>query len=362
MVVPESAQVIPCTDYKILDDSNKQYNAFLYNIYFSNGKYMLRKEDGSYTETFNEQYSSSGLNRIPVNSEYNSVSFIFVVSGNNLIVKVTGLSEMLLSFHTGQIEDSLGIVVDITDLNIENISYAEDWKLRKEIIDYLNEAQYDMYKPIVVPEPKNYFRRLDEYSDIDWFELTMLFVIKTEDGFGIIWENIDLTEDRASYVFKSMSENLSEQLDKIADSIKTLAQFRSSLISNKEHEYDRKMLSLFKNNLGYTGTIRKKRGKNKPFGDWLNKIETLLSCAIPAIPSEAELIELKKWNPKIQHHAKINSFTPIDYNRLTNVDTKILDEENEFNAPEVELINNSFENILISLKSFNDIFLKDFKI
>jgi len=153
-----------------------------------------------------------------------------------------------------------------------------------------------------VREPKNFYRRLDEKSGIDSFEETVLYTIKIENEYAIIWENIDFSEDRATYIFKCLPENHSTQIQKISNAIVTLAQYRSTL-SRTEKTAE---LLIFKNNYGFITSIRKQRGKNKPFSNWLEKLQNALTQTIPSLPTPEELENIKHWTPNIRHTPKIN--------------------------------------------------------
>ncbi len=49
---------------------------------------------------------------------------------------------------------------------------------------------------------------MDENSGIDSYEKTGLYSIEIGNEYTIIWENIDLTFDRATYVFKCYAQKI----------------------------------------------------------------------------------------------------------------------------------------------------------
>jgi len=368
VIKPELQEVEPCI--KIISETNltKTYLALIPNLYFGDGYISLRIEDGSYTVKRKEPYASSGLNRIPKSSDFSKFPIeIEVEKEKKEIINVKGLNGIFTSIHTGEIEKALGIVVepDKNGKKNRNKSYVEDWQLRKQILDFLNKNQVAQFEPKTVYEPKNFFRRLDEHSGIDTEELTRLYTIETNDGFGIVWENIDLTEDRATYIFKTERQYHRLQLDKIAHRIASFAQFRSTLISSKKQE----QLQIFKDNLGFIASIRKQRGKNKSFENWLGKLKCYLSRSIPIIPSDEEIESLKDWSPEIPHTTRINRPKP-DY-------TKIPKPINDRETPtlDIDFTNDGGTNIgkqkeekkekrkqlYTTLKTFNNSFLENFK-
>ena len=308
IIEQEISEVKPCLDFEQKNETIKTYKAFVENIYFGNGFIKLRKENKDYTEQCYQEYSSTGLNRIPANHSLNKKSLQIEVESNK-IVEVIGLDDLFSSIHTGEIEKALGTVIEGNERNSRNFAYTEDWQLRKQVIDYLNANQDKNIETTIVNEPKKFYRRLDEKSGIDDFEKTELFTIIIGKEYAIVWENIDLSEDRATYIFKCLQENHSIQIQKIANAIASLAQFRSTL-SNAKDEYE---LFIFKNNFGFIASIRKQRGKNKPFSNWLAKLENALIQQIPELPTAEELERLKNWSPNIPHTARINKSRQIIY-------------------------------------------------
>ena len=287
----EALEVINCVKCMVHENGITTYYAHLENIYFSNEYIRLRKKDGKYTEPHYELFSSTGLNRLPLNHSFNEILIEIDVKENE-IVGILGLDKLFSKIHTGEILKALGGVKEpLGVLSPKNLPYVEDWKLRKQIIDYLNENQTENSETIIVNEPKNFYRRMDENSGIDSYEKTGLYSIEIGDEYIIVWENIDLTFDRATYVFKCFAENYTSQIDKIKKAIVSYAQFRSSLLSMTDDKFSQQ----FKNNFGFIVSIRKQRGKKESFSNWVSKIEKAMNEPIPDLPSEEQLKELNRY-------------------------------------------------------------------
>lgn len=365
----EVSEVQPCTNYEQINETAKSYKAFVENVYFGNGYIKLRLENRDYTEQFPQEYSSTGLNRIPSTHYLNKIPLKIVVETNK-IEELTGLENLFAQIHTGEIEKALGTVIEGNERNSQNYTYTEDWQLRKQVIDYLNANQAKNIEVTIVNEPKNMYRRLDESSGIDEFEKTILFTIKIEnkDEFAIVWENVDLSEDRATYIFKCSKDNHSEQIRKIANAIASLAQFRSTLSSAK----DENELYIFKNNFGFITSIRKQRGKNKPFSNWLGKLENALIQQIPKLPTTDELEKLKNWTPNIPHTARLNKSSQIKFKPSAVIREKDLAKTDIFTSQEqnnddekmkeaTSIHNEDKIPLLNMLKEFNQHFTENLK-
>lgn len=239
---PEISEVEPCENIISVTNKTIVYQAFLYNIYFSDGyiELRLRKKDKEYTEKYDEPYASTGLNRIPKSDSLSTIPIEIEVSKEeNKIIGLQGLDKIFTQVHVGYIQKAL-----YPDTNgkphvpdEENNPYVEDWELRKKILDFLNTNQYGRREPKAVYENVGkIYRRKDKHSDNYKGELTRLYSIETKNGFGIVWENIDLTEDKATYIFKTKRQNLEAQLEKIADFV-SAERFRSTLISTSVMSY-----------------------------------------------------------------------------------------------------------------------------
>jgi hypothetical protein len=336
------------------------YEAFIENFYFSNDFCSLRREDERYTNDYNYDMVSTSFNRILKSDKLNCIPITVKVNHKNEITEIIGLEDIINEIHTQNIKKALGSVFDETGKTngrYDN-SYTEDWALRKQIIDLLNDIQDKSVDLKLVNEPKKYFGRLKTGDIPTAYEMVTLFSIKTADGgYIIVWENTDLSNDRATYIFKTLDENLYKQLDKIADAISSLAQLRATLSSNKISD---NMLKIFKDNLGYIKSIKKQRGQYGAFEDWKVKLEAAFLEKIPPLPNNASLLKLEDWQSKgIKHSPRINrKVEKIDTGNLKKFDMGFSKQPNSSPKKGENRKNTIFE----SLKKFNEKFLDKLEI
>lgn len=296
----EMKEVKPCTSFSEVRPGLKIYDARLENLYFFKSYLVLRREDSSVTMRYKSEKASRGLNRVPLRSELNKIAFAIEVNvNNNEIIDISGLDDLFSRILTRNIEKVLGKVGSPAQgkLHPEDPSYTEDIKLKKQVVDYLNESYEENIPPLEVYEPKSDWRRLDSTSKIDDYELTRLYSFRSSNGIAIVWENIDFTHDRATYIFKCLKENHTSQISKIACAISGYTQFRSTLIKNDEAEE----LRIFKNDLGFIASIRKQRGKEGAFENWKSKLKSHIEAEPPELPSPDELELLENWDPPFEH-------------------------------------------------------------
>ena len=349
----EALEVVPCTNIVFDKGAVKVYEAFIENIFFKEGCVQLRLENGEYTKPFCVAMASSGFNRISKSSPYNKLPFEIMVKGKQ-IIEVKGLESLFSKIHTGEIFDTLSPSEPASPDSPanRNKAYVEDWKLRKKIIDYLNEQQYND-APKLVNEPKSRYRRLDASAPIDFFEKTLLFSIKTADGYGIVWENIDLTNDRATFVFKTSESTHEMQLQKVADSIVSFGRFRSTLSADSNTDV---ALQIFRNNLGYVSKIYKKRGSNQSFSNWQEKLEKALSLPIPPLPTAEELKSLEVWlHEGSRSGQKGGTVRRISEDSITTTDD-LQESETDMNFPQGPMLTLDLKkSILSELRDINRI-------
>lgn len=353
----ELLEVEPCENIFSVEGDEVTYKAFAENIYFRDGSIMLRKENREYTNIFPETFASSGLNRIPKSSHFNKFEFTIKVQGKD-IIETKGFEDFFTQIQTGEIEKALGRIVEPkTSKDNRNKSYVEDWKLRKEVINYLNNEQIEKYSPKIINEPKSRYRRIDKETEIDTFEKTHLYTIMTADGYGIIWENIDMTEDRATFIFKATKETYELQIEKIAHSIVSYGQFRSTLVSARDED----KLRIFKNNHGYIAKILKQRGRNQSFANWEAKLEDALFQSIPNLPDFQEIESLRYWQADMPFSPKINR-PPVIKIKDDDIKTVNFDFANPINPvekgekPAPPIIKNRKLEILNKLREINQLF------
>lgn len=287
--------VKPCDNFISLENGHKKYTAEIQNIFFFKHHFALKLEDGSFTEKKLLSGAHRGWNRIPSDHEFNQFITPLIVEnkiGNKIVIGENVLDELANYIDSKAIEDALtNPITNPTGKNTSNIPYVEDYGLKKNVVEYLEEAQIAEVKPTIVGEPRNYFRRLDETSDPDDIETVCLYTLETNIGYAIIWENLDFSDDRATYIFKTTLENHDRQLDKIKKYIMSYAQLRYVLISKK----DDKVLPIFKNNLGYVASIRKKRGDTSAFNNWKINFKKYIQREIPPLPDDTDLNKLQGW-------------------------------------------------------------------
>jgi len=305
-----SNEVIPCENIVETTSLYKVYSAHLYNFFFEEGKLRFRIEDGSFTKIYQEGSSSSAFNDIPENSSLNKLNISVTVENKNKIKNIDGIDLIFNTIHTKQIEKVLGMPVENESNGItKSNNYVEDYNLIKNIKDYLYACQVDNVEVMLVNEPKNFYRRLDDKSGIDKYEVTALFTHKSPYDFGIVWDNVDYSQDRAIYVFKSNSIELENQLLKLSEAITKTSQFRSTLISSA----DDKMHELFRANLGYVGSIRKNKGEINSFDKFQSKLNHLFGMPTPVIPSTDEQEALETWDPETPHSVRVKAISSSTY-------------------------------------------------
>ena len=297
----EINDVAPCENILVLEPSYKIYGAVLSNIYFERKKLSLRKENGEFTESYNEPLAFPGFNRVPSSSSLNKMPIEIKLRADNHIEYIKGLEEIHQKVHADEIGKYLGdITIKDGTGEEENKAYVEDWEMRKQVIKYLNDNQIIGTDTLPVFESRA--RKKGSPDEVKEEELTKLFSLEARGGIVIVWENIDLTEDRATYVFKSTLLNHDKQLKKLKDSISTLGHLRTALSTRQKIP----LIEAFRNNLGLLGAIKKSRGSKMSFDEWKIKLKDLMKRPVPLQPSQQEKILLQDWDPKIGITVSIN--------------------------------------------------------
>ncbi len=347
-------EVIPCRN--IIEDSGSTriYKAYIENIYFGYNQIMLRKEDKQYTKYYKMDGISPGFNRIPSNHSLNKMAIIIDVDiESNEIIKVYGLEEIFANIHINEIREALGTVSD----NFMGISgrqaYAEDWELRKSIRNYLEVNHSKSFQQKLIEEPYNPFRRLDEHSGTDDYYLNILFTIDMSDGYAIVWENIDISLDKATYVFRATDTDYEPKIKNIIEGISALAQFKSTLSNQRDNQEE---LLIFRRKYGFVGSVRKNRGVKGAFNKWRDRLEALANRSIPPYPSQEELEKLNDWIPYNPHSSKVGVSPPIKVGSVKTDDTGITPEGNT--KPPSNTIKAEMKGLLDKLKNFNSSFLE----
>lgn len=320
----EMAEVTPCKNFKE-EKYIKIYTATLENLYFIFGSFKLRMEGGDYTQSYQHEFCTSGLNRIPNYHTLNKIEINITVQGNE-IIKVNGLQELFTKIHIYNISKSLEghRTADYSDEFEITYGYIEDWELRKQIIDYLTDNNSKKYEPIQLTEKPSFYRHysLTDKDKVDG-ETSEIFTIELENDYGIIWEFTDFTEDKATYIFKVTQETYIEQIAKLKRTITSVGRLRYTLSHQTEND---RMLTHFRNNLGYIANIRKSRGKANAFKIWEEKLISFLNASIPDIPSKEIQEQLEGWTlDRVDKTIKTRIFkSQKSRNTVTQVDTATL--------------------------------------
>jgi hypothetical protein len=291
----EVEEVEPCINPTVLPNGKRRYIATAANFHFGEYQLRLRDENEAFTAAFPEPFSSPAYNRISKKSLFFQKFKFEVITKNGKILKISGLENFFLAF---QVEKVKKILSSTDPKNTKMVStpsrssYVEDLLLRKKVIKYLIKNQTTDVPLEPVAEPQNWYRRLKN-STKDKYEKAMLFTISSKEGYTIVWENIDFSDDRATYIFRSSKDNLPKQIQKIKSAIQTLGNFRSTL-TRKDNDG---MLKLFRNNYGFVKKIKKKRGKLWSFQDWHEKFIQASHLEVPALPTkeEDEMLEIWPW-------------------------------------------------------------------
>lgn len=358
-------EVTPCETYE-LSGAVYRYTAFLENIFFGTGSICLRMADGTFTIPYKgdavSEKADLGINRLPIDSIYSEVPITIWVEGERII-----RTENLAALFDLIQEEQIAFVFQKrpptdSDSSPQTEAYAEDWQLRSEVIHYLKENSLAEYE---VTEPRNYFRRLDIESVADEYEKTSLFIIPTADGLGIVWENMDFSEDRSTYVFKARPEELEEQVARLKLAISSYALWRSALTSQQVGDNPR----IFRNYFGFLARIRKRRGRNQSFDHWHERLQNMLARPVPLRPS-AEEWEQARHSPLssgrvIPHSSRPPSHrTPrkvkvIDVASLDTVDMEtFIRQPGQVSAP-TSATTDPRNGLLATLRTFNNFFCAD---
>lgn len=320
---PYRENVKPCT---LVSNENgiKTYNANLNNFYFSKNNLMLRLEDSNYTSKFQYDMVSVGFNQIPESDKLNKIA-IYVRVENNIIKDIQGLDEIIQTIIQDKIKKALGTTRNPLGTYKKSFAYTEDYELRKKIISYLESRHDNNYEKLLVNEPHNFQRRLDENSEIDDYQLSKLYVIKSGSEYAIVWENNDFSDDKATYIFKTKDDDINTLQVLIAKEISSISQLRSTLRqikgANEGHE-------IYKKKLGFVGVVMRNRGKANSFDLWKKEFYKNLGKPAPQKPSNEDLVSLENWNPNNGISRRLSTKPPPNLNReeATSIDIQDSDE------------------------------------
>ncbi|MDP2187279.1 MAG: cold shock domain-containing protein [Sphingobacteriaceae bacterium] len=266
----ESNSLLPCQKPEILENGNLVYTASIGNCHFKKDQFCICLENGSHSAYFNYKGLSAGFNRLNMDSSLNQIKLTIQITPapDSKVSKLEGLDALLDTIIRNQIAASLSKFGKESKYKTQTFAYAENLELRKAAITFLNEKQIEGCEIIKLHEPKNFYRKLDAESGVDSYQLSGLFTLPIETEYLLIWENLDLDNDKATFVFKCSVYHHQELVARISKAVTSYPQLRSTLISKKDDAH----LNAWRDYLGYIGSVRKPRFSNGSLRDWIDKI------------------------------------------------------------------------------------------
>ncbi|WP_020534902.1 cold shock domain-containing protein [Lewinella cohaerens] len=297
VITTEREAVTPCANFmKDVQRNIKTYQVRVNNIHFTSYKWALRIEDGTYTTSVENDKSDVTFNSIPVNSTLGEMEFRIQVEGDK-VLNEDALNKLFEKVHSDEIAKALkdeAINMEGEKTTPSAVAYPEDWHARKQSIAYLQAQQLKGESPIILEEAKAPYRRLNEDTPSEdiVLETTQLFTLDAGEDYLIVWENTDLSEDRATFLFKTTPENYLDQMDKLVEYITTQAHLRSAIVSRKDDGH----VQILRHHLGFVGKILKARGNHEAFDKWREKLEAYFYVPTPSLPEQEELDSLENWS------------------------------------------------------------------
>ncbi|MDY0104733.1 MAG: hypothetical protein RBS07_17500 [Lentimicrobium sp.] len=303
----EMGAIKPCLANLETKNGHTIYKAFLFNIFFANGTIRLCLPNGEYTEEYHGEYYTSGFNRISENDELCKKPIEITVEGN-LIIEERGFDAIVSTIYQREVLGSLNKKIGTIAEDYDEISYPEDFILRKQIIDHLEKCQSDLFKVHDIIEAgrtyRNPYTKLNAPS-LRIGNLVRLFTLLYEGDVVIVWEDIDLQKERASYIFKCRRTDYETLINRIKHNIASLLRLRSNLLHATElneqeliHKNpDKANILLFARSMGYVRSIRRSRGKQNAFYLWLDKFTEACKEVTPVLPSPDEMEIIGRWPP-----------------------------------------------------------------
>lgn len=272
-------EVYPCQRViNNLQTGIKEHTATVENIYFNRGSWILRMEDGNYTDEFKDELAFPGLNRLDLRAEIGEVELKILTKGKK-VISSNGFEKIYriiirLKIEVEYIPEENSL--EEPDNPGDNVPYVEDYELRKKIVSHLETLQF----------PDNHILKIEEkvfvsehlgiegYDEKDCkTELVGLFTIKTEDGYGIVVENLDFNDSRATHVFNCRKEKIDQKIRLITIFISGKGWRNTVITSNIDPNSEIKDIC---DSLGYQGSIRKRRGSINEFDKWKHDLDYLI--------------------------------------------------------------------------------------
>ena len=274
-------KIKPCFD---IIERNKEfviYKARLCNFFFQDGMLKLRIASGDFTDYFQEYRSSYAFNNIDESDPLNEFHLKVTVNFNYKINEIIGFDSIIDTIQRNSHSFELNSKNAGDNLEEINLAYIKDFDLIDKIKDYLYKNQQPDFKIIYFSEASDFFPSKNILGEAKNGILSGLFIHHyTPDEYAIIWGNIDFTEDRATYVFKSNTIDVQKKIVEISKAITKGRNLRSTLISKESPE----LIA----DLGYVGKINNHRGEINPFKIWKNRLFEILNEPIPIITNKQE--------------------------------------------------------------------------
>lgn len=334
---------------------NRTYILGIENCYFEKKQVRIKMEDGELSDPYSFTGLSSGFNRLSMDTFLNSIKLHvkFGPSPSKKILEISGLKELIDAIIRSEIERSLSRFGNELKSRPSSISYAENYELRKKAIAFLNDHQLTNFEIVKLHEPKNNFRRLDDKSGVDEYQLTGLFTLAIEDSLLLVWENLDLDDDRATYLFKCKPHEYDELVRRISKTVTSHAQIRSTLSTQKSDDY----ILNWKEYLCFIGSLRKPRLGKGDLQDWINKIyRSAREAEVKWVESEPEFrVSIKRsvnWGEEDLKAKKLDSIVRTYYLPELNETTEIISPRAESSTLNLLLdFNSQLSEIKASLNS-----------
>jgi hypothetical protein len=226
-------QVQPCLIYRT-ENNTTIYTATIANIFFEDGMLSLRMKDDKYTDKYESPLITSGFNQIPLQHELATIEIEVSVSEHAIISHIDGLDIIINKIYYHDIQHILSRIDRFGTEKESEIDYAHDIQLKKNIINYLLQKQLKNTEPKTVFEYAGEYDRIKDSSqeiETNRRYLCHLYSIKVDDGIAIIWENVELDEKSATFVFKTKLEQHDRQLKRLSEAVSSYKNLRSYLIS-----------------------------------------------------------------------------------------------------------------------------------
>lgn len=288
----EKEFVHPCIDFKKIDENIFEYHATIINLYFEEKQCSLRLDAETYSDPYSNDSLRASFNKIGSKSKEANIPLHILVE-NNEITEIQGLDEMIDSIYREELTGTLTNHVPTIPIERGEISYAQDYSLKDQVLQYLEEQQIKNESPVLLFEYDKQEGRYKNEESLSKFvrgrNLSKLFTIPCGDHLAIVWENIDIDKSAATFVFKTTPERHYEQISRLKTAVSSYGNLRSYLKytfkDDPERQFKLDKQSEWHLYLGYVGNLLKPRGEKNAFAFWKEKLESILSTRCPDIES-----------------------------------------------------------------------------